>query len=199
MNLRFVLKNYKHWIRRLIHRGPGGHVRIGNHTYGAPTIRWWGESANLSIGKFCSIADDVEIFLGGNHRTDWASTYPFPVFRQWREARHITGHPHTKGDVTIGNDVWLGAGCVILSGVTIGDGAVVGCRSVVTRDVPDYAIVAGNPATIVRMRFKPDQIQALEEIAWWDWEPSAIRDALSRMLSSDVARFLAHAAPRETR
>lgn len=194
MNLRFALKNYQHWIKRLLYRAsPGGRVRIGRYTYGQPMVRWWGEAANLSIGKFCSIADGVEIFLGGNHRTDWVSTYPFPVFRRWK-ARGIAGHPNTRGDVVIGNDVWLGAGCVILSGVTIGNGAVVGCRAVVARDVPDYAIVAGNPAAVMRMRFAPAQVDALVKSAWWDWPPDAIRSALNLLLSGDVDRFLAEAA-----
>ena len=136
MRFRFVLKNYRHFLRRALYRGTGGKVTIGAHTYGAPLVRWWGEPANLSIGRFCSIADDVQIFLGGNHRTDWVTTYPFPVFRAWHEARGIAGHPATRGDVHIGHDVWLGSGSVILSGVTIGHGAVIGCRAVVSRDVP---------------------------------------------------------------
>lgn len=190
MSPRFLLKNYRHWIRRLLYRTGGGDIRIGRYTYGAPVVRWWGEPANLSIGKYCSIADDVEIFLGGNHRTDWVSTYPFPVFREWPEAKTIKGHPGTKGNVTIGHDVWLGAGSVVMSGVTIGNGAVVGSRSVVTRNVPDYAIVAGNPAVTVRMRFDPDNIDRLLASAWWDWEPSKVRRNLRLLLSTDVESFL---------
>ena len=194
MKLRFVVKNYRHWIKRLLYRSsPGGRVRIGLHTYGEPLVRWWGEAANLSIGSYCSIADGVEIFLGGNHRTDWVSTYPFPVFREWN-ARGIAGHPATRGDVTIGNDVWLGAGCVILSGVSIGNGAVVGCRAVVTRDVPDYAIVAGNPASVMRMRFAPEKVDALLQSAWWNWAPATVRASLNVLLSGDVDRFLQEAA-----
>lgn len=191
MNLRFVLKNYHYWFRRMLHRGAGGRIAIGKYSYGAPVVRWWGEPADLSIGKYCSIADDVEIFLGGNHRTDWVSTYPFPVFsRTWPEAKDIAGHPSTRGDVRIGHDVWLGSGCAILSGVSIGHGAVVGCRAVVTRDVPDYAIVAGNPATVVRMRFQPDQVRRLLETAWWDWEPARVSKLLPLLLSGDIEGFL---------
>jgi acetyltransferase-like isoleucine patch superfamily enzyme len=196
MRLRFALKNYRHWIRRFLYRGNrGGGISIGRYTYGAPMVRWWGEPANLSIGKYCSIADGVEIFLGGNHRTDWVSTFPFPVFREWPEARNIKGHPGTKGDVTIGHDVWLGAGCVVLSGVTIGNGAVVGCRAVVTRDVPDYAIVAGNPATIMKMRFDPETVDRLLETAWWNWDPAMVRKNLGPMLSADVKNFLRNVIP----
>ncbi|MHB9158913.1 MAG: CatB-related O-acetyltransferase [Thiobacillus sp.] len=190
MNYRFIIKNYRHWLKWFALRKRGGRIEIGAHTYGAPRVRWWGERANLHIGKYCSIAEGVEIFLGGNHRTDWVSTYPFPLFRQWPEAKHIEGHPATRGDVTIGNDVWLGAGCVILSGVTIGNGAVIGCRSVVARDVPDYAIVAGNPATLVRMRFDAATISALLECSWWNWEPARIRSKMKLLLSADIDGFL---------
>jgi len=190
MNYKFILKNYRHWIKRFLLRRAGGRINIGNYTYGTPRVRWWGENANLSIGKYCSIAEGVEVFLGGNHRTDWVSTYPFPIFKQWPEAKHIHGHPGTKGDVTIGNDVWLGAGCVILSGVTIGHGAVIGCRSVVGRDVPAYAIVAGNPATVMRMRFDGARIDKLLESAWWDWPRPKVGRNIDLLLSTDIDAFL---------
>jgi Acetyltransferase (isoleucine patch superfamily) len=189
MNIRFAIKNYRHWLKRLLLRNGGGKVSIGSYTYGQPLVRWWGEPANLSIGKFCSIADDVQIFLGGNHRIDWITTYPFSVSRHWIGSCRIEGHPRTRGDVNIGHDVWLGSGCVILSGVSIGDGAVIGCRAVVSRDVPAYAIVAGNPGRVMRFRFPPDQIHALIESAWWNWEPAEIRAYLKKLLSPDVAAF----------
>lgn len=190
MQLRFALKNWPHWLRRVAYGGAGGRIRVGPHTYGAPRVRWWGEPADLSIGGYCSIADDVQIFLGGNHRTDWVTTYPFPVMRRWREARAIRGHPATRGDVRIGNDVWLGSGCVILSGVTIGHGAVVGCRAVVGRDVPDYAIVTGNPASVARLRFPSEQVARLLRSAWWDWPEARIRRCLPLLLAGDVEAFL---------
>jgi acetyltransferase-like isoleucine patch superfamily enzyme len=194
MKLRFALKNHRHLIKRFLARSNYGRISVGRYTYGEPKIRWWGEAANLTIGKFCSIAEGVEIFLGGNHRTDWISTFPFSVMREWPDARGIKGHPGTNGDVAIGNDVWLGAGSVILSGVTIGNGAVVGCRSVVTRSVPDYAIVAGNPAKVVRMRFSPETIRRLVESRWWDWNPARIRRHMRLMLSTDVEAFLKESA-----
>jgi acetyltransferase-like isoleucine patch superfamily enzyme len=192
MNLRFLLKNYQHWLRRLLlPGGGGGRIRIGRHTYGAPLVRWWGEPADLTIGRYCSIADGVEIFLGGNHRVDWITTYPFPVFsRAWPEAKRIEGHPTTRGDVRIGHDVWLGSRCTIFSGVTIGHGAVVAGRAVVTRDVPDYAIVAGNPAVVVRRRFDASQVERLLRTAWWDWPPERVRQCLPLLLSGDVEAFL---------
>lgn len=171
---------------------------MGEHTYGAPLIRWWGEPANVSIGRYCSIADGVEIFLGGNHRVDWITTFPFPVFsRTWPEALLHTGHPASRGDVRIGHDVWLGSGCTVLSGVTIGHGAVVAARAVVTRDVPDYAIVAGNPASIVRMRFDAERVGQLLDIAWWNWNREKIRAEIPGLLSDDIDGFLLrHAAVR---
>lgn len=95
---------------------------VGRHTYGNPEIIEWGEGATLSIGAFCSIAEGVAIFLGGNHRLDWVTTYPFNYL--WECGAGFQGHPATKGDVVIGNDVWIGRNAAILSGVHIGDGAV---------------------------------------------------------------------------
>lgn len=199
MKLAMLKKNPKHWIKRLLWRSPGGRIDVGAHTYGAPRVRWWGENANLAIGKYCSIASGVEIYLGGNHRTDWVSTFPFPWFgRRWPEARGLTGHPSTRGDVVIGNDVWLGAGCVVLSGVRIGDGAVVGCRAVVSRDVPPYAIVAGNPATVVRMRFDEDQAARLLAARWWDWPDAVVRRHVELLMADDIDGFLAAAARERT-
>ena len=162
--------------------------RIGKWTYGNPRVRSWGEGATLEIGAFCSIAEGVKIFLGGEHRIEWTTTFPFPVL--WESARHIKGHPKTKGDVIIGNDVWLGADSVILSGVTIGDGAVVGARSVITNDIPPYAIVAGNPARMVKKRFDDLTIGRLLEVRWWEWEDSRIEKALPLLLNADIRVFL---------
>src|SRR5438132_10835620 len=82
---------------------------IGEFTYGVPTVWWWHEPAKLVIGKFCSFSMNVEIFLGGNHRLDWVTTYPFSRISLWPEAAHLPGHPATRGDVIIGNDVWIGS------------------------------------------------------------------------------------------
>lgn len=196
MNLPMLIKNRRHWIKRLLWRSDWGRVDIGAHTYGAPRVRWWGEEANLSIGKYCSIAEGVEIYLGGNHRTDWVTTFPFSWFaRTWPEARDLVGHPGSRGSVVVGNDVWLGAGCVILSGVRIGDGAVVGSRAVVSRDVPPYAIVAGNPAQVVRTRFDDDRVARLLATRWWDWPDERVRSHVALLMAGDVDRFLAAAAP----
>jgi acetyltransferase-like isoleucine patch superfamily enzyme len=163
---------------------------IGDHTHGQPAIRGQGEAARLRIGRYCSIADGVTIYLGGNHRTDWVSTYPFNTMARWPDAAGITGHPATRGDVLIGNDVWLGDGCTIMSGVTIGDGAVVGARAMVTRDVAPYAIVAGNPARAVRTRFEPDIVERLLDVAWWTWPDEKVRRFVPLLMGGDIEAFL---------
>ncbi len=162
--------------------------KIGKHTYGHPRIYSWEEGAQFKIGAFCSISSGVKIFLGGEHRIDWVSTYPFNYL--WKSARHFKGHPCTKGDIIIGNDVWIGAGAVILSGVTIGDGAVIGTNAVVTKDIPAYAIAAGNPAKVVKMRFDRETIQDLLKIKWWEWEDAQIQRFLPLMLDTDIDQFL---------
>jgi len=161
---------------------------VGRGSYGVPKVMSWGEDARLHIGAYCSISAGVTILLGGNHRVDWATTYPFNYVSPAH--RHITGHPATRGDVRIGNDVWLGLGCVVLSGVTIGDGACVGARAVVTKDVPPYAIVAGNPAELVRYRFGPETIERLLALRWWDWPPERIEGAVPLLLSDDIEGLL---------
>ena len=158
---------------------------IGDHSYGAPKLRFASSGAKLRIGKYCSIADNVEIFLGGNHRTDFLTTYPFGALKHlWPEARDLPDPATSRGGVTIGHDVWIGSGATILSGVTIGDGAAIGARAVVTRDVAPYAIFAGNPATFVRTRFAPQIIAQLQDIAWWDLPDDSVAK-LARFLQSD--------------
>jgi len=161
--------------------------KIGEFSYGKPNVLEWGEKSSLTIGKFCSFAGDISILLGGNHRTDWVSTYPFCAIDLFKEETiNTTGHPATKGNVTIGNDVWVGMGATIMSGVTIGNGAVIAAQSVVTRDVPPYAIVAGNPARIKKYRFDDDTIKKLQKIAWWNWPIEKIRDNVTALCSSNV-------------
>ncbi len=162
--------------------------RIGRWSYGDPDVQSWGEGVGLTIGSFCSMAPGVKILLGGEHRPDWATTFPFNVL--WEAARDITGHPMTKGDVVIGNDVWLGTDATILSGVVIGDGAVVAAGAVVASDVDPYAIVAGNPARLVRHRFSPPVVARFLTLRWWDWTDDEIARMLPRMLSPDVEGFL---------
>jgi len=169
----------------------GSQYTIGDFTYGLPTIKHWGEKATLKIGKFCSFADNVTIFLGGNHRTDWVSTYPFNVLCDaFPNAKTIIGHPATKGNVSIGNDVWIGFHATILSGVSIGNGAVIAANAVVTKDVPPYAIVAGNPAQIVKFRFSTETIDLLQKIQWWNWPIEKINSNVKKICNSDIDVFV---------
>jgi len=164
----------------------GDLVDIGSYTYGNPRLFHWGEDSKLKIGKFCSIADDVKIFLGGNHRMDWITTYPFSALKEeWPEAKDVKGHPATKGDVVIGNDVWIGYGATILSGVKIGNGAVIGAMAVVSKDVEPYSVVVGNPALEVKKRFSKDVIEKIENLKWWDWSDSEIRNYVKLLCSNN--------------
>lgn len=168
--------------------------QIGTGSYGMPIVHDWQEGSSLCIGAYTSISDDVHIFLGGHHRTDWISTYPFPAFLD--EARHVGDFGGTRGDVVIGNDVWIASGATILSGVHVGNGAVVAARAVVSRDVPPYAIVAGNPARIVSWRFDEATRAALLQVEWWAWPESEVRQNVSLLCSPDVANLIAYAKQR---
>ena len=168
-----------------------GQVEIGLGTYGLPLIYTWNPETRLIIGKFCSIAADVRIILGGEHRLDWVSTYPFTEFLEdWPEARKITGHPSSKGDINIGNDVWIGNGCTILSGVVIGDGAVIAAGSVVTRNVEPYSIVGGIPAERIKNRFPPLILEELMRIKWWNLPEKEIRRLIPILLAEPSLDFL---------
>ncbi len=140
----------------------------------------------LVIGRFCAIAAGTRFLMnGGNHRLDAPSTYPFAIFGgAWATAP--TGKFPNRGDTVIGNDVWLGYESTVLPGVTVGDGAVVAAKSVVSADVPPYAIVAGNPARVVRMRFSDADIARLLRIAWWDWDADRITAHLGAIGDGDV-------------
>ncbi|MDR3685374.1 MAG: CatB-related O-acetyltransferase [Coriobacteriia bacterium] len=168
---------------------------VGEYSYGTPLIGAYGDGARLRIGRFCSIAAEVQILLGGNHRPDWVTTYPFPAaVADWPEAADIQGTCSTKGDVVIGSDVWLGHGATILSGVTIGHGAVVGAKAVVAKDIPPYAIAVGNPARVVKLRFSEETVAKLLATSWWDWPVERIHETLPLLCSGAVDEFLAAAA-----
>lgn len=153
-------------------------IQIGTGTYiNGATIYCWNESMEISIGKWNSFADNLMIIAGGEHDKDWVSTYPF-INRYKMVHLYKYLRPRYKGKISIGNDVWIGGNVVILSGVTIGDGAVVGAGSIVTKDVPAYSVVAGNPAKVIEYRFERNIREQLLRIKWWDWEEEKI---LSRM------------------
>lgn len=164
------------------------YIQIADYTYGNPKILSWNEGNFLKIGKYCSIADNVTIFMGGEHRTDWITTYPFGSIYQ--NFSNIEGHPTTKGDILIGNDVWIGRGATIMSGVTIGDGAVVAAESLVVKDVKPYEIVGGNPASHIRFRFSEKIIKELLNISWWNFDHKTVKSLIPFMLSDDIDRFI---------
>lgn len=148
----------------------------------------------LKIGKFCSIACGAKfLFTSGNHSLQSLSTYTFPIFyEEWGlDAKDIRSAWDNKGDIVIGNDVWIGYEAVILSGVTIGDGAIVGARAVVTKDVPPYTIVGGVPARSIRRRFGEETIKKLEALRWWDWDEERIKRSIPAIQSGDIDALLA--------
>lgn len=148
----------------------------------------------LEIGKFCSIACGAKfLFTSANHALRSLSTYPFPIFfDEWElDAKDIRSAWDNKGDIILGNDVWVGYEAVILSGVTIGDGAIIGTRAVVTKDVPPYTIVGGVPAKPLRRRFDDKTVERLLALRWWDWEEEKIRHHIAAIQAGDVEALCA--------
>ena len=143
----------------------------------------------LIIGKFCAIARGVQFIMNGaNHQLSGFSTFPFYIFGNgWEHAAPEAGALPYKGDTVIGNDVWIGYQALIMPGVSIGNGAIISSRSVVTSDVPAYTVVGGNPAKVIKQRFPDETIAALEKLAWWDWPVEKITRNITRIMSSDIA------------
>ena len=145
----------------------------------------------LIIGKFCQIASGIKIIMNGaNHRMSSVTTYPFNIMGNgWEKVTPKLKDLSFKGDTVIGNDVWIGKNVTILPGVHIGDGAIIGANSVVTKDIPAYHIAGGNPCKIIRKRFEDELINYLEEIKWWDWDEKKIFDNLEILCSSDLEKI----------
>lgn len=166
---------------------------VGSYTYGHDGIKiiHGNEGKTLRIGKFCSIAEGVTVFLGANHRVDWFTTFPFGHYKEneFPKVKKEHGHPSTKGDIIIGNDVWIATNVTIMSGVKIGDGAVIAACSVLTKDVPPYTIVGGNPAKQIRKRFSDEVINKLLELKWWDKPESEINEISDILCSNDVEKL----------
>ncbi|MFQ9516032.1 MAG: CatB-related O-acetyltransferase [Eubacterium sp.] len=146
----------------------------------------------LQIGKFCSIACGAKfLFNSANHTLSSLSTYPFPLFfEEWGlEKKDVTKAWDNKGDIVIGNDVWIGYEAVILAGVTIGDGAIIGTRAVVTKDVPPYTIVGGVPAKPIKRRFPEETVSVLLEIQWWNWSEERIARNIGAIQSGNIEQL----------
>ena len=143
----------------------------------------------LVIGKFCSIACGAPfIFNSANHKQSALSTYTFPLFyEEWQlKKEDVASAWDNKGDIVIGNDVWIGYEATILSGVTIGDGAIIGAKAVVTKDVPPYSVVGGVPAKKIKQRFDAETIQKLQQLKWWDWPDEKIRQAIPYLKNGEI-------------
>ncbi len=146
----------------------------------------------LQIGKFCSVACGAKfLFNSANHTLSSLSTYPFPLFfEEWGlEKKDVTNAWDNKGDIVIGNDVWIGYEVVILAGVTIGDGAIIGTRAVVTKDVLPYTIVGGVPAKSIKKRFSEETISTLLEIQWWNWSKERIARNIGAIQSGNIEQL----------
>lgn len=147
----------------------------------------------LKIGKYCSIACGAKfIFTSANHTKHSVSTYPFPIFfEEWGlDMKNIRSAWDNKGDIIIGNDVWIGYEAIIMQGVTIGDGAIIGTRAVVTKDVSPYTVVGGVPAKPIKKRFDDETIQKLEELQWWDWPDEKVKEKVLDIQSGNLSELL---------
>ena len=187
-----TLEDVKNWAR-LTHENLNNRndVLIGDYTYGNPKIRTGGGMAKCIIGKFCSIADDVSIQLISDHHPDWISTYDLSVLLAGEDYTKALNHENcvVKGDIVIGNNVWICERVIILPGVKIGDGAVIAAGSVVTKDVPPYVISLGE-GKIIRQRFPDDEIEILQKIKWWDWSEDKLLKGLKYIENSSVKELL---------
>lgn len=184
-------------LRELARRG--FNVRVGRYSYGVPKVSWAAadNSRKLVIGSFCSIADNVRIYVGiqGRHTVDFMSTYPMGMVFGRPAKSAVSTAVSGNLDVEIGSDVWLGLDTIILAGSRIGHGACVGTRSLVTGDVPPYAIVGGSPAKLIRYRFDEETIAKLLQIKWWDWSDEEIRSNIDAFFNNDVPSVVRRLSP----
>lgn len=171
------------------------HYQVGVGSYGVPEVFEFGDDTVLRVGSYTSIAAGVRILLGGEHRTDWLTTYPFPAMMKGLE--DIRDYAPSKGDVVIGSDCWICADAMILSGVTIGHGAIVAAGAVVSRDVPPFAVVGGNPCKFIRWRFEEHERELLLRSAWWDWPLDEVKSVARLLSSADLDGFLGYVRARD--
>ncbi|KAF0130481.1 MAG: transferase hexapeptide repeat containing protein [Bacteroidetes bacterium] len=145
----------------------------------------------LIIGKFCMIASNVQFIMnGGNHLTNALTSYPFAIFGNgWENAMNGKSYPN-KGDINVGNDVWVGYNATIMAGVTIGDGAIIATNSTITKDVEPYTIVGGNPANLIKKRFNDEKISKLLALKWWDWDLDKITRNIQNLTGNDLEKLI---------
>ena len=161
------------------------HIEMGKHSYfsSEPNIQWADNGSKLIIGKFCSVAPGFTAYLGGNHYTNRISAYPF---------EHLLLHSsegltsESKGDIVIGNDVWIGDYVILMSGCSIGDGCFIGAHSVVRGNIPSYSVAYGNPCKVNHVRFSAEDLVLLKDMKWWNWEEALIREAYPFIVNKDV-------------
>jgi acetyltransferase-like isoleucine patch superfamily enzyme len=187
------MSKLSNWLRKKRHPLPAS-VKVGRRSYGVDGRTVFGSSADapLNVGSFCSIAAEVVLMCAGNHSMDCATSFQIhPIMLKKPPPVENGGKPR---GVTIGNDVWIGRGATVLPGVHIGHGAVVGAEAVVTKHVPPYAIVAGNPARTIRYRFSDEVIAQLLAIRWWDWDDEKIKQKAD-WLAGPIEAFVARHCP----
>lgn len=165
-------------------------MSYGDYTYGRCNVLDWGDPYTLKVGKFCSLAANITVYVSGNHRTNWVTTYPFGshlsnIFHREGESACVS-----NGDVIIGNDVWIGNNATIMSGITVGDGSVIAANSHVVKNVEPYSIVGGNPARLIKYRFSHEQISKLLEIQWWNWSVEKINQNMGLLCNENIDEFI---------
>lgn len=167
--------------------------QIGKHSYGIENIqvlRWdsaFNPHCQVTIGNFCSIANNLKIITNGNHKYLRPTTYPFAELG-WTPITISNSSAYGNGNIIIGNDIWIGANCTIISNVKIGDGAIIAANSIVVKDVEPYSIVGGNPAKLIKFRFNKDTIDKMLQIKWWDWEIEKIKQAIPLLTTDDECK-----------
>lgn len=200
-DIKFPLENYDRlcFLKNVI-KNPN--IIIGDYTYYddfenvenfEKNVKYHFDFINdkLIIGKFCMIASDVKFIMNGaNHLTNAITSYPFAIFgKGWENAMDGKSYPQ-KGNINIGNDVWIGYNATIMAGVTIGDGAIIATNSTVVKDVEPYSIVGGNPANEIKKRFSEDKIAKLLELKWWDWEIEKITKNVQNLTDNDITKIV---------
>ena len=200
-NQKFPLGDYKKlcFLKNII-KNPN--IIVGDYTYYddfenvenfEKNVKYHFDFVNdkLIIGKFCTIASSVKFIMNGaNHLTDSITAYPFAIFgNDWGNAMEGKAYPQ-KGNIKIGNDVWIGYNATIMAGVTIGDGAIIATNSTVVKDVAPYSIVGGNPATEIKKRFSGEKIEQLLELEWWNWDIKKITNNIQNLTANSINKFL---------